>query len=235
MVALSIGGFAVLRSGSVALRTGTVPGTGIRLTMRSDCLPLFLALAAEYHQTVARLRSGECGAYNYREAAGGGGWSDHAAGVAMDLNWNHEGAAGLYGGMSTMTRQQIRACAALKAKYGIVIWGGDKARGGDYSQPRYWDPMHYALKPYTTVHTVKQKIAALGIGPDGRPLTNYATRVVAPFTYIYDKPDVNSAKLRRVVFGDTIEYVSKRRVGDEVWLVNRADNYVLQSRTAERY
>jgi len=163
----SINGWTVLVDGSPSLAVGAIPGTTIRLRMNRDVLPLFLALAAEYGRTVATLRAGECGAYAYRQARAAAAWSDHASGTAADLNWGHEGAQGPYGGMHTMSDAQIHACAALKAKYGVVIWGGDSARGGDYGQPKYWDPMHYAIRPGVTVAQVRAQIKSLGIQPDG--------------------------------------------------------------------
>ena len=175
-MARSIDGWAVLGTHSADLATGTVPGTSIRLTMHRAVLPLFLALAADYHRTVAPLRAGECGAYAYRESRLSSAWSDHSSGTAVDLNWNHEGAQGPTGGMATMAPSQIAACAALKAKYGVVIWGGDKARGGDYANPVNFDPMHFAIRPGVTSAQVAAKIKALGIRPDG---TVASARVVA--------------------------------------------------------
>lgn len=164
----SINRAAVIDKYDSRLKTGTVPGTTIRLTTAAWCLPLFLAIAADWHKTVAPLRKGECGGWNYRLAnAGAGAWSDHSSGTAIDLNWGHEGAQGPNGGMKTMTPKQIAAAAAIKQKYGIVIWGGDKARGGDYSQPKNWDPMHYALKPGVTSKQVTIVMAKLGIRSDG--------------------------------------------------------------------
>lgn len=231
---VSLGGYSVLEPTSAQLKSAKVPGTNITLRMRADVLPLFLALAADYHRTVAPLRAGECGAYAYRPAMGGGGWSDHAAGVAVDLNWAHEGAAGLFGGMSTMSKAQVKACAALKAKYRVVLWGGDKARGGDYAQPKNWDPMHYALLPGTSLGDVRNVITALGIQPDGTVAVSKWTRVTAPWTWIYDQPDARSARLRRLPFGTSVEYVDVVTVAGARWLKTRAGNFVLSARTAAR-
>lgn len=96
-MALTIGGFTPLPPDSPRLKSGKIPGTEdapIWLTMDADVLPLFLALGHDYDLTVAPLRRGEVGAYANRDAKGGGGISDHAAGRAADFNWNHEGAAG---------------------------------------------------------------------------------------------------------------------------------------------
>jgi len=166
-MATSINGWSVQGTSSSRLKTGTVKGTRIRLTTREELLPLFLAIALDWHRGVAPLRYGECGGYNYRQANAASTWSDHASGTAIDLNWAHEGAPGLWGGMSTMSKAQIEACARIKRRYEVVIWGGDKARGGDYRQPRYWDPMHYAIRPGVSLAQAKAVIRKLNIQPDG--------------------------------------------------------------------
>lgn len=166
----SINGWEVIRSyGDPLLATGRVPGTTVKLKMRAEVLRLFLALAADYHREVAKLRPRECGAFNPRHSAlNPNVWSDHASGTAVDLNWGHEGAVGPNGGMKYMNKRQIDGCAEIKKRYEIVIWGGDAARGGDYRQERFWDPMHYALKPGTTLADVKRVIKKLGIDKYGR-------------------------------------------------------------------
>ena len=170
-MAKSINGWEVIPSYTDGrLDMKVIPGTTSRIKMRAEVLPLFLALSADYHREVARIRPRETGAFNPRKSnlSTTGAWSDHASGTAVDINWGHEGAVGPYGGMKTMTNRQIKACAAIKERYEIVIWGGDKARGGDYRQPQYWDPMHYALKPGTTLRDVKRIIKKLGIDKNGR-------------------------------------------------------------------
>ncbi len=166
----SINGWEVIDSYSdPRLDLKRVPGTTVRLKMRDEVLPLFLALVADYHKEVAKLRPRETGAFNPRKSAlSPTKWSDHASGTAVDINWNHEGAVGPNGGMKTMTKKQIEACAEIKKRYEIVIWGGDKKRGGDYVTPSYWDPMHYALKPGTTLKDVRRVIKKLGIKPNGK-------------------------------------------------------------------
>jgi hypothetical protein len=234
----SINRWPVLGDHSADLATGTVPGTNIRLRMRRDVLPLFLALAADWHRQVAPLRKGECGAYDYRQARASSSWSDHSSGTAMDLNWAHEGKQGPRGGMATMTPAQIKAAAALRTKYRVVIWGGDKARGGDYRQPRYWDPMHYALKPGTTVADVKAVIKALGIQPDGtiaepspaKPRGGVVT--VVDDTRLRDIPSRDGHPLKKLEPGNRIRYSGTRVVdsgeGPETWL--RAINRVTRRR-----
>lgn len=165
----SINGWDVITSRSdKRLKMKIVPGSNVKLTVRAEVLPLFLALAADFHKEVASLRNGECGGYAFRKALQGkGAYSDHSSGTAVDLNWNHEGKMGPNGGMKTMTEAQVKACAEIKKRYKVVIWGGDKKRGGDYSSPASWDPMHYALKPGTTVADVQKVLVELGIDANG--------------------------------------------------------------------
>ena len=165
----SINGWEVIESYTdPRLDSKVIPGTNAMIKMRKEVLPLFLALAADYHREVAKIRKTETGAFNPRKSAFSNSWSDHASGTAIDINWGHEGAVGPNGGMKTMSRAQIRACAIIKQRYEIVIWGGDKARGGDYVNPKYWDPMHFALKPGTTMRDVKRVIEEMGIKPNGK-------------------------------------------------------------------
>lgn len=170
MAKKSINGWEVIESyGSPKLDMKTIPGTTAKIKMRKEVLPLFLALAADYHREVAKIRPRETGAFNPRQSnLSPGRWSDHASGTAVDINWGHEGAVGPNGGMKFMTDAQIKACAKIKQRYEIVIWGGDKARGGDYRQSQFWDPMHYALKPGTTLKDVERVIKKLGIKPNGK-------------------------------------------------------------------
>jgi hypothetical protein len=165
----SINGWEVLTSQSdPKLAVGVVPGTNVKLRARKEFLPLILALAADYNNEVAKLRNGECAVYCYRKARqGGGAFSDHSSGTAADLNWGHEGAMGPHGGMVYMNDAQIKACAEIRNRYKIVIWGGDKAKGGDYKDPHSWDPMHYALKSGTTVADINKVLAELGIDKNG--------------------------------------------------------------------
>lgn len=239
-MARSINRWPVLAAGSKDLAIGTVPGTTIRLRMRRDALPLFLALAAEYHRTVAPLRKGECGAYDYRQARASSSWSDHSSGTAMDLNWGHEGAQGARGGMATMSAAQIRACAALRSKYRVVIWGGDKARGGDYSQPRYWDPMHYALKPGTSSRDVAAAIKALRIRPDGtiapavkpKPRAGATTVTYPRGTEVRNDAARTARSVAHRAFGTRIWYRGTKVVAGETWLKTVGGNWVLAKRTA---
>ena len=197
----SINGWAVLNWGDPRLKSIVVPGTTIKLSMRNVTAPLFAALAADYHKTVAPLRAGEVWSHDYRPARAAAAWSDHSSGTAVDLNSAHEGAQGPHGGMSTMTSAQIAACVAIKHKYQIVIWGGDKARGGDFQKPANWDPMHYALKPGTTIADVQAVITKLRIGPDGRVRPPAPVGKIPPFVSNFTTGTTQSAQTKAIQKG----------------------------------
>ena len=216
----SINGWEVIDSyGDPRLDVKTVPGTTVKLRMRKEVLPLFLALVADYHREVAKLRPAETGAFNPRRSnLSPTSWSDHASGTAVDINWNHEGAVGggPYGGMQRMTDKQIKACAELKKRYEIVIWGGDKKRGGDYSNPSYWDPMHYALKPGTTLKDVERVIKKLGIKPNGKR-DGVAYGVLAPVkAVVATENKADKPVTQKVVARKATKTVAKKAVAKKV-------------------
>lgn len=167
-MATSINGWRVLEPGSDLLVTKKVPGVNRSLTMRKGVLPLFLALAAEYHQKVAKLDQGTLDdwSYAYRQANMASTWSDHSSGTAVDFNATKEGAQGP-GNYDWWEGEKSKIARNLLAKYEILIWGGPTTLGGSYSQPQNWDFMHWALKPGTTMDDVKRVKDKLGIKNDG--------------------------------------------------------------------
>lgn len=170
---VSINGWPVLDNPAWSdprLATKPIPGCPSRkLMMRAEVLPLFLALASDYHRTIAPLDTGALDdwSYDYRIARASGSWSDHSSGTAMDLNSSAEGGLG-YGPLAWW-KQGKRALQArrLKARYKVVMWGGAQDLGGDYTLASDTDWMHWALKPGTTMEQVQAVIAQLGIQPDG--------------------------------------------------------------------
>lgn len=215
----SINGWEVIDSyGDPRLDMKVVPGTTVKIKMREEVLPLFLALVADYHREVAKLRPKETGAFNPRRSnLSPSSWSDHSSGTAVDINWNHEGAVGggPYGGMQRMTNKQIKACAEIKKRYEIVIWGGDKKRGGDYSNPSYWDPMHYALKPGTTLKDVERVIKKLGIKPNGkRAGVNYG--VLAPVKAVVATENTTPKPAEQKLTRQAAKQVAKKVIAKKV-------------------
>lgn len=139
----SLNGWPVLEPGSVHLARGTVPGTGITLTVRDICLPLFLALAADYNRVIEPLTLGthDDAGYAYRAprtATTGGTWSNHASGTAVDLNWTGHGARTAANRAWWQLARPKSRVQNLQTKYPILTWGGNWS-------PTNFDPMHWEI------------------------------------------------------------------------------------------
>ena len=154
----SINGWPVLRRGDARLGTKAIPGTGIRLTGRREVLPYLVALAADYHATIAPLKAGEVGAYNYRPSRVSSAWSNHRSGTALDINYSSEGAQRLTN--KKWWQRRRTAVEALQRKYKLLNWGGNWS-------DRYYDPMHWELKRGTTVAQVERELKRLGLEKSG--------------------------------------------------------------------
>lgn len=175
----TICGLPVLEPGSPRLVTRPIPGCPARrLTMDVDVIPLFLALAADYHRLIAPLDVGPWDewSYDHRIARESPNWSNHN-GYAMDLNASQEGARGT--GWTTWWKTANRNLKAqrLRRKYKVVNWGAwtEIADDPHTAQIEGWDAawadaMHWELKPGTTIADVQAVIAKLRIQPDGTRL-----------------------------------------------------------------
>lgn len=161
-MATSLNGFPVIAPGRSGLRTGVVPNCPARkITTASFALPLFLALAADYHRWVRPLDKGtwDEGGYNYRPARGASAWSNHASGTAVDLNWSKEGAQNSAMGKAFFAIDaNEEAVRRILRMYPIIDWGGDW---------RALDFMHFELAPGTTRADVEKLIKHLGIDNKG--------------------------------------------------------------------
>lgn len=187
----SINGWVVLDNppwSDPRLETKPIPGVPNRkLTMRREVLPLFLALAKDYHDTIAPLDEGELDdwSYSYRDARYSSSWSDHASGTAVDLNAGKEGWLGMANYSFWADPKRHKAAQAIKARYEVVMWGGSKDFGGDYYNGSTVDWMHWAIKPGVSLAQVQAVIKKLGIDENG----NRAG--------VDDRIDKKIAKLRR--------------------------------------
>lgn len=160
-MAKSLNGWTVLLPTSRLLATGTVPGTNRRLTLRKACLPLFLALAYDYDAWVREIDIGTVdeGGYAYRQSNGSLGWSNHASGSAVDINWSKEGAQRITNKVFWSDPQHQKAMETIKKCY-QVGWGGDW-------HGSFWDPMHFEISPGTLVSDVLERVEFLGIDANG--------------------------------------------------------------------
>lgn len=128
------------------LKTFIIPGTitpknptGRRLTVRKDVGPYLVAFASEFHKRIMPLNK-NTGAYNYREARNANGLSDHAGGVAMDINWNVLVQGNLY----SLSEKQYEDLVELIKEYPKLGWGGYYG-GGRVKRNKMYDPMHFFL------------------------------------------------------------------------------------------
>ena len=159
-MATALNGWTVLKPGSTLLATGTVPGTKVSITTHKVCLPLFLAVLYDYADWIRPLRATCTGGYAYRQATSGAGWSTHAAGAAIDVNWNYEGAQRASNRAFWNTVTNHKAVDQIKNVYDVLEWGGDWG-------PAFWDPMHWQISQHANAAAVAEKVKFLGIDAKG--------------------------------------------------------------------
>ena len=162
MAEISLNGWPVIeRSSDPRLETGKVPGADRRLTTRREALPLFLAVAADWHRWIHPIDQGavDTGGWVNRDArAVPGRKSNHASGTAIDVDWSGVGAPVPRNRVFWRSKEsQMRRILKI---YSILNWGGDWS-------PAYWDPMHLELAPGTNLGNVNFIVQKLGIGEDG--------------------------------------------------------------------
>ena len=177
----TICGLPVVEPGSPLLQRKAIPGCPNRsLTLHKDVLPLFLALAADYHRLIAPLDQGEWDewSYDYRPARTSSSWSNHC-GYAVDLNASQEGQRGTGWTKWWQTQRRNLKAQRLRRRYKILNWGAWTTIADDPHTPStegwdaaWADAMHWELKAGTTLADVKRVITELGIQPDGtrRPI-----------------------------------------------------------------
>lgn len=160
MTSKSLNGWPVIPSrADKRLKTGTVPGLNLRLTCHKDALPVLLAVAAEVHERVHSLTRNNAagqdeGGYTYREAGISSGYSNHASGTAIDLNWRMWPMF-----KDAMTAKQKAACRLIARDFSpIVAWGGEWSRK---------DQMHWEIRKGVNAAALTAWVDK-HIGPDGR-------------------------------------------------------------------
>lgn len=123
----AINGFTVSSDrNAIGIRTYQVPGSDVRLPVRSEIAPLLIGLARDFSTSVETLEAGTCWGYAYRAVRGGSTPSFHSAGIAIDLNAPRHPL----GKRGTFSAQQADTCRGLARKYGCR-WGGDYRRRAD--------------------------------------------------------------------------------------------------------
>lgn len=114
----------------------TLHGDGA-VTVRSSVTPAVHALNRCLERHDYRTRAADTGGYNCRRITGGTGYSLHAYGTAIDVNWQ----TNPYGPtlVTDMDPAMIADIKALRTRNGKQVWRW----GGDYSGNR--DAMHFEI------------------------------------------------------------------------------------------
>ena len=180
----SLNGWPVLFAGDKRIKTGTVPGTAKKVTLRDEFLPLALALLADLNLTVVPLSTGPLDGLEVRQARAANGYSNHASGTAFDIHYttnDKRWPAWPADHKNHLTPQQIANVHKLLDKYTLADGTRVLGWGGDWSAA-YLDSMHFEVgqswqahvgRPIT-VADIRAVIARLHIGTDGK------TRAPAP-------------------------------------------------------
>lgn len=138
----------VNRLNTTALRKAWAPpcvGPWARVTLHGGAVvtvdplivPAVLELSRIFEKWGYRATPPDTGAMNCRRITGGTGYSLHAYGIALDINWAQNG----YGPklVTDMPRAMVDEIKALRTRDGWQVWGW----GGDYSGNK--DAMHYEI------------------------------------------------------------------------------------------
>jgi hypothetical protein len=176
----SLNGWPVLFAGDPRIKTGTIPDTTRKLTMRDACLPLFLHFCAAWHTEMpARLKldHGPVDGLEVRLSRVSASYSDHASGSAVDLRYDILKADH----QLHMTPQETAILKRILSRYVTADGHHVLANGYVWTVGKYADEMHTELsqgwdtkngaKRNTTLADVQEVIKRLGIQPDGRSKT----------------------------------------------------------------
>lgn len=116
--------------------TVSLHGTG-RVTVRSSVVPAVVALNSRLKAHNYQTRRADTGGYNCRKITGGTGYSLHAYGTAIDINWQ----SNPYGPrlVTDMPAAMIADIKAIRTRNGKQVWRW----GGNYSGNK--DAMHFEV------------------------------------------------------------------------------------------
>lgn len=155
----------------------------------------------------------------------------HNGGGAFDLRvWN-------------LTAAEVgRLVNELRIRCGGPVWLRDKAHGwtaGDHIHGIVRDELDLSSGAAWQVKEYDAGRNGLSSGgadyhprPAWKPFQiTHEVRIVAPWTWVYDKSSLASPKLRRIWFRWPFEYVEVVRNREGIWLKNKANNYVWAKRT----
>lgn len=157
-------------------------GDGI-VSVRRAVVPAVQALDACLTAANYRTRRADTGAYNCRRITGGTGYSLHAYGIAIDINWQTNPYSTTL--RTDMPSGMVRSIKAIRTRNGAQVWGW----GGDYRVHK--DAMHYEI-------VCRRADLATGIDPATLPGGTPATPPTSGDISMSDAASIE-AKLDRVL------------------------------------
>jgi hypothetical protein len=110
-----------------------------RITVDRRTQAAFVALNACLKAHGYATRRADTGAYNCRRITGGTGYSLHAYGIAVDINWQANPYSAANRTVTDMPAGMVAEIEALRTGNGRPVWGW----GGNYRNIK--DPMHYEI------------------------------------------------------------------------------------------
>lgn len=157
---------------------------GARITVQPRLVGAFTALADLMAQEGYAIRQGVTGAYNCRQITGGTGYSLHAYGIAVDVNWDRNP----YGPtlITDMPARMVANIEALRTRTGAVLFRW----GGRYSGNK--DAMHYE----TMASPVQVQSGVVGIDREPTPAQRHRIIELA-------RRQARSGRYRRLEVGMT--------------------------------
>ncbi|HEX2202125.1 MAG TPA: peptidoglycan-binding protein [Longimicrobium sp.] len=118
---------------------------GVRVTVRAAAAEAVQALGSVLQAHRYPVRAGDTGAYNCRRITGGTGWSLHAYGIAVDVNWNTNPFR-RDRLVTDMPLAMIADVYRVRTLQGVTVWrwGGDWDRDPATPHSNY-DAMHFEV------------------------------------------------------------------------------------------
>ncbi|XTZ13869.1 peptidoglycan-binding protein [Micromonospora echinospora] len=119
-------GFDCVPYGSSKLATYQIPGTGVKVSLRKETAPLFVAFLRDFHRTVEPLDPKSCWGHAPRAIVGSSAPSRHWPGIAVDANATQHplGASGTFTAGERKALDKLLASFTYKGKR-VFRWGGN--------------------------------------------------------------------------------------------------------------
>ncbi len=181
----SLNGWKVIHPGEPGLVIVTVPGASLRLRVNEAAAPLLVHVADRVNREVRSLEANNAkggqddAGWAFRKARHADGFSNHASGSAIDLNWRLWPQKG---STRSMTASETAAASKIAADLAeVIVWGGN------WNNQR--DEMHWEVRPGVTPQKVKAYCDKHNLTLNGTPDSHPNTTPPAPPTPVPPAPE----------------------------------------------